>query len=119
MKESCAHSASELQTEESVSAAVEKPALSKNTENLMERIVDRANLETAWRNIKANRGAGTDREVGRGPMVSPWMNSPIPSGTIGRRFGGNSWKGLINRARPGASPFPSRMAAREISEFQT
>ena len=57
MKESWARSATELQTEESVSAAVEKPALSKNTENLMERIVDRANLETAWRNVKANRGA--------------------------------------------------------------
>lgn len=57
MKESCARSASELQAEESVSAAVEKTALSKNTENLMERIVDRANLEADWRNVKANRGA--------------------------------------------------------------
>jgi RNA-directed DNA polymerase len=27
------------------------------TENLMERIVDRADMETAWRNVEANRGA--------------------------------------------------------------
>jgi RNA-directed DNA polymerase len=27
------------------------------SENLMERIVDRANMETAWRNVRANRGA--------------------------------------------------------------
>ena len=52
-----ASSASELQTEESVSAAVEKPALSMTSENLMERIVDQANLETAWKNVRANRGA--------------------------------------------------------------
>jgi RNA-directed DNA polymerase len=55
--EACASSESELQTEESVSAAVEKPALSMTSENLMERIVDQANLETAWKNVRANRGA--------------------------------------------------------------
>ena len=48
---------SELQTEKSAPAAVEKPALSMTSENLMERIVDRANMETAWRNVQANRGA--------------------------------------------------------------
>jgi len=57
IEEACASSASELQTEESVSAAVEKPALSTTSENLMERIVDQANLETAWQNVRANRGA--------------------------------------------------------------
>ncbi len=56
-EEACASTASELQTEESVSAAVEKPALSMTSENLMERIVDQANLETAWKNVRANRGA--------------------------------------------------------------
>jgi len=48
---------SELQTEKSAPAAVEKPALSMTSENLMERIVDRANMETAWRNVEANDGA--------------------------------------------------------------
>jgi len=43
--------------EQSASAAVEKPALSRQSENLMEGIVDQANMETAWRNVKANRGA--------------------------------------------------------------
>ncbi len=56
-EETCASSAPELQAEESVSAAVEKPALSMISENLMERIVDQANFETAWKNVKANRGA--------------------------------------------------------------
>ena len=55
--EACASTASELQTEQSVTAAVEKPALSMTSENLMERIVDRANMETAWRNVWANQGA--------------------------------------------------------------
>ena len=55
--EACASSESELQTEESVSAAVEKSALSMTSEDLMERIVDQANLETAWQNVRANRGA--------------------------------------------------------------
>jgi RNA-directed DNA polymerase len=52
-----ASTASELQTEESAPAAVEKSALSMTSDNLMERIVDRANMETAWRNVQANRGA--------------------------------------------------------------
>lgn len=52
-----ASTASELQTEESAPAAVEKPALSMTPEDLMERIVDRANLETAWKNVQANHGA--------------------------------------------------------------
>ena len=47
----------ELQTEKSVTAAVEKPALSKNSENLMERIVDQANFETAWKQVRGNHGA--------------------------------------------------------------
>ena len=53
----CASSGAELQTEESVTAAVEQPALSTNSENLMERIVDQANFETAWKNVRANHGA--------------------------------------------------------------
>ena len=56
-EENCASNAPELQLEQSASAAVEKPALSRQSENLMEKIVDQANMETAWRNVKANRGA--------------------------------------------------------------
>ena len=55
--EACVSTASELQTEKSASAAVEKSALSMTSEKLMERIVERANMETAWRNVRANRGA--------------------------------------------------------------
>jgi RNA-directed DNA polymerase len=52
-----ARSKPELPTEQSVSALVEKPALNKNLDHLMERIVDQANFESAWKNVKANRGA--------------------------------------------------------------
>lgn len=38
-------------------ARVEQPALSLFPETLMEAIVDAANMEAAWKNVKANRGA--------------------------------------------------------------
>jgi len=38
-------------------AQVEKPALSLIPESLTEAVVDQANVEQAWRNVKANRGA--------------------------------------------------------------
>ncbi len=45
-------------------ARAEKPALSDSTESLMELIVDEANMEAAWRNVKRNRGAsGPDGET--------------------------------------------------------
>lgn len=49
----------ESQRDQSASAAMEKPALSNasDTEDLMTSIVDPDNLETAWRNVKGNRGA--------------------------------------------------------------
>ncbi len=47
----------ELQREQSALAAMDKPALNKTTESLMERIVDQANFELAWKNVRANRGA--------------------------------------------------------------
>ena len=40
-----------------VTARVEQPALSLFPETLMEAVVDADNLETAWKNVKANRGA--------------------------------------------------------------
>ena len=47
----------ESQRDQSASAAMEKTALSNATDDLMESIVDPENLETAWRNVKGNRGA--------------------------------------------------------------
>lgn len=38
-------------------ASIEKPALSLFAESLMEAVVEQANVERAWRNVKANRGA--------------------------------------------------------------
>ncbi|MCA9247220.1 MAG: hypothetical protein KDA42_08905 [Planctomycetales bacterium] len=38
-------------------ARAEQPALSLFPMSLMEAVVDEANLETAWKNVKANRGA--------------------------------------------------------------
>ncbi len=40
-----------------VTAQVEQPALSLFPVSLMEAVVDTANMETAWKNVKANRGA--------------------------------------------------------------
>ena len=44
-------------------AQVEQPALSLFPETLMEAVVDSGNMERAWKNVKANRGAGTDRRL--------------------------------------------------------
>ena len=38
-------------------ARTEQPALSLFPMSLMEAVVDQANLEAAWKNVKANRGA--------------------------------------------------------------
>ena len=38
-------------------AQIEQPALSLFSMSLMEAVVDRANIERAWKNVKANRGA--------------------------------------------------------------
>jgi hypothetical protein len=40
-----------------VAAQVEQPALSLFPETLLEAVVDTTNLDTAWKNVKANRGA--------------------------------------------------------------
>ena len=56
-EETCAGSAAELQTEQSASAVVEKPALDNVPIDLMEQIVDQENMEIAWAKVRANRGA--------------------------------------------------------------
>jgi len=38
-------------------AQIEQPALSLFPESLMEAVIDSANMERAWKNVKANRGA--------------------------------------------------------------
>ena len=48
-------------------AQVEQSALSLFPETLMEAMVDAANMEAAWKNVKANRGAGTDAKRWSGP----------------------------------------------------
>ena len=44
------------QPSSAATAATDTRALNSN-HPLMERVVDRANMEQAWRNVKANRGA--------------------------------------------------------------
>ena len=56
-EEPCAGSEAELQTVQSVSAVMEKSALDQISENLMEQIVDRENMEIAWAKVRVNRGA--------------------------------------------------------------
>ena len=56
-EEPCAGSEAEHQTVQSASAAMEQSALDHVSENLMEQIVDQENMETAWKKVRANRGA--------------------------------------------------------------
>lgn len=42
---------------DTAAACAEQPALSDSTESLMQQVVDDANLEAAWKNVKRNRGA--------------------------------------------------------------
>ena len=50
-------SAAEPQRGQSTLAAMEKPALDFTSNDLMERVVAWDNIERAWKNVKANRGA--------------------------------------------------------------
>ena len=40
-----------------VAACAKQPALSDSGESLMQHVVDSTNIEKAWKNVKANRGA--------------------------------------------------------------
>ncbi len=46
-----------LSEDQSDPAAIKQSALSNLSENLMEQIVDQRNMQRAWRNVKANKGA--------------------------------------------------------------
>ncbi|TWU20046.1 reverse transcriptase domain-containing protein [Allorhodopirellula heiligendammensis] len=48
---------SELQSEKTASAVMEKSALNSHSSSLMELIVDESNMECDWQNVKANKGA--------------------------------------------------------------
>ena len=49
--------ANKTQSSSSTPAVVGKSALDSTSSSLMERIVDEANMEAAWKRVKANRGA--------------------------------------------------------------
>ena len=46
-----------LSADQSDSAAVQKSTLSQPLDQLMEQVVDERNMQQAWRNVKANKGA--------------------------------------------------------------
>ena len=48
---------STVRPDDAATASLEKPALSLFPESLMEKIVSRPNIDIAWKNVKANRGA--------------------------------------------------------------
>ncbi len=48
---------STVRPDDAAAASLEKPALSLFPESLMEKIVSRPNIDIAWKNVKANRGA--------------------------------------------------------------
>ena len=48
---------STVRPDDAATASLEKPALSLFPESLMEKIVSRSNIDIAWKNVKANRGA--------------------------------------------------------------
>jgi RNA-directed DNA polymerase len=93
-------------------ASIEKPALSLFSESLMEAVVDEANVEQAWRNVKANRGApGPDgitisefpawfrlhwSEVRSTLLDGSYRPSPVRRVTIDKPDGGKRQLGIPN-----------------------
>jgi RNA-directed DNA polymerase len=93
-------------------ARAEKPTLSDSPESLMELIVDDANIEAAWRNVKRNRGApGPDGitigeffetfrhrwpEVRQQLLDGTYEPSPVRRKTIDKEDGGQRLLGIPN-----------------------
>ena len=93
-------------------ASAEKPALRDSPESLMEAIVDDANIETAWKQVKANRGApGPDGitigeffetfryhwpEVRQELLDGTYRPAPVRRKTIDKPDGGQRMLGIPN-----------------------
>ncbi len=83
---------------------MEQSTLSSASENLMERIVDSENLERAWRNVKANRGAP-------GPDGITIDEFPEYFRPLWPEIRQQLWMEPTSQARPAESPSPNPMAA--------
>ncbi|MEM0926483.1 MAG: reverse transcriptase domain-containing protein [Planctomycetota bacterium] len=89
-----------------------KPALSDSAESFMEWIVDEANIETAWRNVRRNRGAPGPDGITIGEFFETFRNhwpdirqqlldgtyepSPVRRKTIDKPDGGQRLLGIPN-----------------------
>ena len=107
-----ARSAQNTQPSPSASAAMEKSALDSTSSFLMESIVDEANIETAWKKVKANRGApGPDGvtideffdtfrhhwpEVRRQLLEGTYKPTPVRRKSIPKPDGGERHLGIPN-----------------------
>ncbi len=99
-------------TGSTVAAPVEQPALSLFPESLMEAVVDSANMEAAWKNVKANRGApGPDgitiaefpdwfrprwSEIQQQLLDGTYRPGPVRRKTIDKPDGGQRLLGIPN-----------------------
>ena len=105
-------SAENTQPSSSASAAMEKSALDSNSSSLMEEVVDDANMDAAWRRVKANRGApGPDGitvdvfletfrhqwpEVRRQLLEGTYRPTPVRRKSIPKPDGGERHLGIPN-----------------------
>jgi len=95
-----------------VAAQVEQPALSLFPETLMEAVVDSTNIERAWKNVRANRGAaGPDgititefpdwfrprwTEIRQQLLDGTYQPNPVRRKTIDKPDGGQRLLGIPN-----------------------
>lgn len=95
-----------------VTASAEQPALSLFSESLMEAVVDDANIELAWKNVRANRGApGPDgisiamfpewlrprwSEIRQQLLDGTYRPAPVRRKTIDKPDGGERQLGIPN-----------------------
>ena len=107
-----ARSAQNTQPSPAASAVMEKSALDSTSSFLMESIVDEANIETAWKKVKANRGApGPDGvtideffdtfrhhwpEVRRQLLEGTYKPTPVRRKSIPKPDGGERHLGIPN-----------------------